>query len=63
MTVVQQNQEQEDQAPSPGNEASSFDARRRRRALVMAWALGAMVVLFFVVTIVKLGGNVMDRPL
>jgi len=32
--------------------------RRRRRSLAIAWSLVAFMVLFFVVTIVRLGGNV-----
>lgn len=36
--------------------------RRRARSVAIAWALGAMAVLFFVVTIVRLGANVANRP-
>ena len=36
---------------------------RRGRAVAMAWVLAALVVLFFIVTIVKLGPNVLNRPL
>ncbi len=36
--------------------------RRRQRNLALAWVLGGVVVLFFVITITKLGGNVADRP-
>lgn len=36
---------------------------RNRRSLVIALGLVAFVVLVFVVTIVRLGGNVADRPL
>jgi hypothetical protein len=32
--------------------------RQRMRSLAIAWALAALVVLFFVVTIVRLGANV-----
>ena len=32
-------------------------ARRKKRALVMALILGALVVLFFATTIVRLGSN------
>lgn len=32
--------------------------RQRMRSLAIAWALVALVVLFFVVTIVRLGPNV-----
>jgi hypothetical protein len=37
--------------------------RQRMRSLAIAWALGALVILFFIVTIVRLGGNVAVRPL
>ncbi len=37
--------------------------RRRQRNIAIAVVLGALVVLFFVLTIVKLGGHVYDRPL
>ena len=36
---------------------------QRMRSLAIAWILAAVVVLFFIVTIVRLGGNVADRPL
>jgi len=37
--------------------------RRRARSIAIALALGALVLLFYVVTIVKLGPGVMQRPL
>ena len=37
--------------------------RRRMRSLAIALALGAMVVLFYLATIVHLGGSVGNRPL
>jgi hypothetical protein len=37
--------------------------RQRMRSLAIAWILGALVILFFIVTIVRLGGTVVDRPL
>ena len=37
--------------------------RRRARSIAIALALGALVALFYVVTIVKLGPGVMQRPL
>ena len=39
------------------------EARRRKRSVAIALALGAMVVLFFVLTIAKLGPQVLNRPL
>ncbi len=38
-------------------------ARRRRRALIMALCLLALVALFFVTTIVRLGGAVAERSM
>jgi hypothetical protein len=37
--------------------------RRRARSIAIAVALGVLVVLFYLVTIVKLGPGVMNRPL
>lgn len=37
--------------------------RRRTRSLAIAWFLVALVILFFLVTLVRLGGNVANRPL
>jgi hypothetical protein len=37
--------------------------RQRMRSIAIAWILAALVVLFFIVTIVRLGGNVADRAL
>ncbi len=36
--------------------------RQRLRSFAIAWALFALVVLFFAVTIVRLGANVANRP-
>jgi predicted nucleic acid-binding Zn ribbon protein len=37
--------------------------RQRKRSLAIAWILVGLVVLFFIVTIVRLGGNVAVRPI
>ena len=37
------------------------ERRRRGRSIAIALALAAMAVLFFITTIVRLGGNVADR--
>ena len=37
--------------------------RRRRRSVAIGVALGALVALFYAVTIVKLGPGVLRRPL
>ena len=36
--------------------------RQRMRYMAIAWILAALAVLFFIVTIVRLGGHVADRP-
>jgi hypothetical protein len=38
-------------------------ARRRKRALAMALVLAALVALFFITTIVRLGGAIAERTL
>jgi hypothetical protein len=37
--------------------------RRRSRSIALALALGAMVLLVYLVTVVKLGPGVLNRPL
>ncbi len=37
--------------------------RRRARSIAIAFVLAALVVLFYVVTIVKMGPAVLDRPM
>jgi hypothetical protein len=46
-------------------DATALEQRRiqRRRSLAIAWALVALAILFFLVTIVRLGGNVANRPI
>lgn len=34
--------------------------RQRQRSLAIAWALGALVVIFFVATIVRIGSNAIN---
>ena len=36
---------------------------QRQRSIAIAWALAGLAFLFFIVTIVQLGGNVANRPL
>ena len=38
-------------------------ARRKRRALIMALILGALVAIFFITTLVHLGGGIGARTL
>lgn len=54
--------------PEPGTEGGVVltpeqRGRRRARSIAIAAVLGFLVVLFYVVTIVKLGPNVLNRPL
>jgi len=37
--------------------------RQRKRSVAIAWILVGLVVLFFIVTIVRLGGSVAVRPI
>ncbi len=38
-------------------------ARRRKRSIALALVLAALVAIFYVLTIVKMGPSVLDRPL
>jgi hypothetical protein len=50
--------------PENGIELTEEQKRRRRaRSIAIALVLAALVVLFYVVTIVKLGPDVLRRPL
>ena len=37
--------------------------RRRARSIAIAFALVGLVVMFYLVTILRLGGNVFNRPI
>jgi hypothetical protein len=37
--------------------------RQRMRSLAIGLALAALVALFYIATIVRMGGNVLDRPM
>ena len=45
------------------DEREEWERRRRMRSIAIALALVALVVLFYVATLVRLGGNVLNRPL
>ena len=52
------------QPPEPGIVLTDEQKRRRRaRSIAIALTLGALVVLVYIVTVVKLGPGVMNRPL
>lgn len=44
-------------------EQPEWERRRKTRSIAIALALAALVILFYVATIVRLGGNVIERPL
>lgn len=46
--------------PADGKDAAQ---RRRRRSIVLALVLAAFALVFYALTIAKLGPNVLDRPL
>ena len=45
------------------DEQDEWARRRRTRSIAIGLALAALVVLFYVATLVRLGGNVLNRPL
>jgi hypothetical protein len=52
------------QKPEEGIRLTEQQLRaRRNRSVAIALALGAFVVVIFLVTLVKLGGNVLTRPM
>ncbi|HEX2554009.1 MAG TPA: hypothetical protein VHL98_09920 [Microvirga sp.] len=50
-------------AVTPPELSPEDQRRRRRRSLAIAIVLGGLVVLFYAVTIAKLGPQVLQRPL
>ena len=44
-------------------EQKEWERRRRKRSIAIGLALAALVVIFYVATLVRLGGNVFNRPL
>jgi hypothetical protein len=50
----------------PEESIALTDAQKRRqraRSLAIGWGLAALAILFFLVTLVRLGANVGNRPL
>ncbi|HEY7644445.1 MAG TPA: hypothetical protein VH858_05360, partial [Hyphomicrobiales bacterium] len=39
------------------------ERRRRIRSIAIGWGLGALALLFFLVTLVRLGGDIANRAL
>jgi hypothetical protein len=54
----------DDQEPKDGIVLTKEQLRRRRaRSIAIALSLGALVVLFYVITIIKVGPHVLTRPM
>ena len=54
----------EEPTPEPGIVLTDEQKRRRRaRSIAIALTLAALVLLFYAVTIVKLGPGILNRPL
>ena len=50
--------------PEPVEALTEAQKRRQRaRSLAIGWGLAALALLFFLVTLVRLGANVGNRPL
>jgi len=58
---------EQDSGVTPEDEAREAERirlrRQRVRSLALAWGLAALALLFFLVTLVRLGGDVFNRPL
>jgi hypothetical protein len=50
-------------SPQPPVLTPEEQKRRRNRSVALGLVLGAIVVLFYLVTIAKLGPQVLERPL
>ena len=55
--------EQPPKQPAPAPFSPEDMARRRRRSVALALVLGGLVIFFFVVTLVKTGPAILNRPL
>lgn len=51
------------ETPESPEEHTERERRRRMRSIAIAVALGAMALMFYAATIVRMGGNVLNRPL
>lgn len=52
-----------DARDAAATQAASRERQRRARSIAIALVLAALVVLFYLVTIIRLGPGVMERPL
>jgi len=50
-------------SPVPHLTDEEIIARRRKRSIALGLVLGALVLIFYALTIVRMGGNVFQRPL
>jgi hypothetical protein len=48
---------------APALDEREIQLRRRRRSIALAIVLGAVVVLFYLLTIFKMGPQIFNRPL
>jgi hypothetical protein len=48
---------------APIDKEAELLARRKRRSVALALVLAALVVIFYVLTIVKMGPGIFERPL
>ena len=46
-----------------GHDEQETKRRQRMRSIAIGLALGGLVLLFYIATLVRLGGNVLNRPL
>lgn len=46
-----------------GQDDDEAKRRQKMRSIAIGLALGALVVLFYIATLVRLGGNVFNRPI
>jgi hypothetical protein len=53
----------DNQVPQPVRLTPEELQRQRARSKALGLVLGALAILFFIVTIAKLGGNVFNRPM
>ena len=56
--------EETGEADAPGRSLSEDDKRRRaKRNLALGGAIAAFVILIYLITVVRMGGAIMERPL
>ena len=57
------NEEHKERESGRGPDMTEIERLRRRRSIAIALVLAGMVLLFYVATIVRLGSNVLNRPM